>query len=128
MSIGKRDRTRDDADPNAGYPGPVTPDGKLGAGPPNPPSGAQNVPDGDASGRPGSATHAVPNADKAAADKAAAKSDPDALPPLSPGRVRVKAKKTVLVDGMAYTEGQVFVMDEKDFDNRQNRDEFEKVD
>jgi len=109
-----------DEDPNAGFPGVTNPEGSLG---PKAPAGpTTNEPDGDASGRPGSATRAKPTT----GDAPQSKSDADA-DPIPQGSIRVKAKKTVLVGGMAYTEGQVFTISEEEFEARKGRDEFEKV-
>jgi hypothetical protein len=105
-------------DPNAGYPGNAFPEGTLaGKGPAATDNAklAGNEPDGDASGRPGSATAKHIDATTEAND---------ALPP---GQVRVKAKKTVLHGGMAYTEGQTFGMDEKEFEARKDRGDLERA-
>jgi len=115
---GKLDESKPDKDPNAGYPGNAFPEGTLaGKGPAATDNAklAGNEPDGDASGRPGSSTlkHVDPNED---ADNS-----------VPAGSVRVKAKKTVLYGGMAYTEGQTFNMDEKEFDARKDRDDLERA-
>ena len=108
-------------DPNAGYPGLGHPEGTLL--PKTPAGPAANEPDGDASGRPGSSTmkHVTAGDEVTPADAAAAAA---AIPA---GHVRVKAKKTVLHGGMAYTEGQTFTLDEKEFDARKERDELERA-
>lgn len=103
-------------DPNAGFPGNAFPEGTLaGKGPAATDNTklAGNEPDGDASGRPGSSTlkHVEPKTG-------------DDLPA---GQVRVKAKKTVLHAGMAYTEGQTFGMDEQEFEARKDRGDLERV-
>jgi hypothetical protein len=115
---GQQQQPTPDQDQNAGYPGNAFPEGTLaGKGPAATDNAklAGNEPDGDASGRPGSAT----------AKHVDASTDPNnALPA---GQVRVKALKTVLHGGMAYTEGQTFGMDEKDFEARKDRGEVERA-
>jgi hypothetical protein len=119
-------KKRDD-DPSAGYPGTASPEGSLASKAPAGPS--TNEPDGDASGRPGSATRAKPTTGDAPSPPAKdepAKSEPpeNAIPA---GSVRVKAKKTALVGGMARSAGEIFTMSESEFNDRKDRDEFEKL-
>jgi hypothetical protein len=121
--MAKRDRQDEtkpgeSQDPNAGYPGTTYPEstlaGKSSIGTSNADL-AGNEPEGDASGRPGSST--LKHVDATT----------DAQNAVPSGSVRVKAKKTVLYGGIAYTEGQTFNMEEKDFDARKERGEFERA-
>lgn len=106
----------DTQDPNAGFPGNAFPEGTLaGKGPTDNAKIAGNEPDGDASGRPGSST--LKHIDATT----------DASNALPAGQVRVKAKKTVLYNGMAYTEGQSFGMTEEEFEARKDRGEIERA-
>jgi hypothetical protein len=96
-------------DPNAGFPGTAHPEDALGNTPP--PGPAPNEPDGDASGRPGSAT--TPETSTASVASA--------------GRIRVKALQTCLVDGIAHHQGEEFSIDEKEFERRSDRAELERL-
>jgi hypothetical protein len=109
----------EDKDPNAGYPGNAFPEGTLAGkavGADNAKL-AGNEPDGDASGRPGSSTLKHIDAETPTADQNAP----------AAGQVKVKALKTVLYGGMAYTEGQTFNMDQAEFDARKDRGDFEQA-
>lgn len=109
-----------ETDPNAGFPGVGTPEGTLAPKPPQGPT--TNEPDGDASGRPGSSTlkHVTAGDEVTPEDAANAAAIPA-------GHVRVKASKTVLHGGMAYTEGQTFTLSEDEFKTRKDRDGLEKA-
>jgi len=125
--MAKRDRNADEGslqqpspeqDPNAGFPGNAFPEGTLAGTDPAQSDKAKiagNEEDGDASGRPGSSTLKHVDATTDASD----------APPA--GHIRVKAKKTVLHGGMAYTEGQTFSMSEKEFEARGDRGDLERA-